>query len=300
MEKPKPPASSQIRRPSTRPYARRKREAQAADAALSPTEIAAQVSAEIAEAIRPEETKAETAKAKAKPRARGRGLAVAPVAAIAPIAALQTPATDTIDLAAVDAAVAAVILDETVAVAASFAAAAAALLVESAAPVEPIFEAATAPLTRPITAALSNPFAETALATVEALAAAEPTPAPVTSLAQLSPQEISETSAASLSVLSAALQLTELPSPRQLPRGTPTDEAPPPGLVPRGDSRSLRRGELFALVYRVHSFVITRHGKVGQLGHWSAIEYPTPSAASHAYARGCSHWVSEGFSDYRG
>lgn len=293
MEKPKTPASSQIRRPSTRPYARRKRETQAADAALSPTEIAAQVSAEIAVAIAPEETKAETAKAKAaKPRAKNRAKAELPSA----------PAADAIDLAAVDAAVAAVILDETIAMASSFAAAAdaSARFVESAAPIEPLREAATAPLTRPIAAALTNPFAQTALAAVEALTAAEPAPAPVTSLAQLSPREISETSAASLSVLSAALQLTELPSPRQLPRGAPTDAAPPPGLVPRGDSRSLRRGELFALVYRVHSFVITRHGKLGQLGHWSAIEYPTPSAASHAYARGCSHWVSEGFSDYRG
>jgi hypothetical protein len=91
-----------------------------------------------------------------------------------------------------------------------------------------------------------------------------------------------------------------LPSPRHLPQGDPGDPAPAPGRVPSGDSRSLRRGNLFALVFRVHCFVVTRHGYLGQRGYWSAVEYPTPSAASHAYARGCSHWVSEGFLDYRG
>ena len=110
---------------------------------------------------------------------------------------------------------------------------------------------------------------------------------------------------------------THMPGPREIPGGEPGDPAPPPGLVPRGDSRSMRRrneharqeaGALasvtrgayeFALVYRIQTYVISRVGAVGTRGVWRVVEYPTPAMASHAYAKECSRFVSEGFSDYR-
>jgi hypothetical protein len=95
---------------------------------------------------------------------------------------------------------------------------------------------------------------------------------------------------------------TFMPGPRDVPGGRPDDPAPPPGFVPRGDSRSLRRwGDKpeFALVYRVQTFVICRFGAVGTRGQWRVVEYPTSASASHAYAKECSHFVTEGFSDYR-
>ena len=92
---------------------------------------------------------------------------------------------------------------------------------------------------------------------------------------------------------------TRMPPPREVPSGNPDDPAPAPGLVPPGDSRSLRRGKDFALVYRLATFVISRFGTVGTRGQWRVVEYPTSSAASHAYAKECSRFVSEGFSDYR-
>lgn len=98
----------------------------------------------------------------------------------------------------------------------------------------------------------------------------------------------------------AVVEWTLLPGPRELPTAPASTPTPAPGLVPAGDSRSLRNGDRFVLVYRVHCSVITRSGRVGLLGDWSSVDYPTPAAASHAYARSCSHWVSEGFSDYRG
>ena len=87
--------------------------------------------------------------------------------------------------------------------------------------------------------------------------------------------------------------------PREITSGEPGDPAPAPGHVPRGDSRSLRRGNEFALIYRVQTFVISRFGTVGTRGQWRVVEYPTSSAASHAYAKEASRFVSEGFSDYR-
>ncbi|HEY0480101.1 MAG TPA: hypothetical protein VGD37_21420, partial [Kofleriaceae bacterium] len=73
--------------------------------------------------------------------------------------------------------------------------------------------------------------------------------------------------------------------------------------VPRGDSRSMRRRTddryEFALIYRVQTFVISRVGVVGTRGQWRVVEYPTPAMAGHAYAKECSRFVSEGFSDYR-
>jgi hypothetical protein len=96
---------------------------------------------------------------------------------------------------------------------------------------------------------------------------------------------------------------TQMPGPKQIPGGNPGDPAQPPGFVPKGDSRSLRRyteGAEFALVYRVQTFIITRVGLMGTRGVWRVVEYPTSTSASHAYAKECSRFVSEGFSDYRG
>ena len=59
---------------------------------------------------------------------------------------------------------------------------------------------------------------------------------------------------------------TFMPGPRDVPAGNPNDPAPAPGRVPRGDSRSLRRGNEFALVYRLATFVISRFGTVGTRG----------------------------------
>lgn len=92
---------------------------------------------------------------------------------------------------------------------------------------------------------------------------------------------------------------TEMPGPKAIPEGNPTDAAPPPGAVPRGDSRSLRKGDEFALVYRRGTAVISRFGTVGQRGQWRVVEYPTSSSASNAYAKECSRFVGDGFSDYR-
>jgi predicted DNA-binding WGR domain protein len=95
---------------------------------------------------------------------------------------------------------------------------------------------------------------------------------------------------------------TRMPGPRELPAGNPDDPAAPPGYVPRGDSRSMRRRTdhyEFALIYRIQTYVISRFGKVGTRGQWRVVEYPTSASASHAYAKECSRFVSEGFSDYR-
>jgi hypothetical protein len=95
---------------------------------------------------------------------------------------------------------------------------------------------------------------------------------------------------------------TRMPGPQEIPPGSPADPAAPPGHVPSGDSRSLRRradAHEFALIYRVKTFVITRFGIVGTRGQWRVVEYPTSGAASHAYAKECSRFVSDGFSDYR-
>ncbi len=100
--------------------------------------------------------------------------------------------------------------------------------------------------------------------------------------------------------VSLAEDPTNMPDARQVPAGNPSDPARPPGLVPRGDSRSLRRDGEFALIYRKGSFVISRFGKLGTRGQWRVVEYPTPSAAATSYAKESSRFVSEGFSDYRG
>ena len=98
----------------------------------------------------------------------------------------------------------------------------------------------------------------------------------------------------------AAEEPTHMPHPRDLPGGLPTDAARPPGMVPRGDSRSLRQGPTYTLVYRLGTYVITRTGEIGQRGVWRVVDYPTTLAGSGAYARECSRWVDAGFNDFRG
>jgi hypothetical protein len=90
-----------------------------------------------------------------------------------------------------------------------------------------------------------------------------------------------------------------MPGPKEIPAGDPDDPAPPPGVVPPGDSRSLRRGNEFALIYRVGTCVITRVGAVGTRGQWRVVEYPTSAFAGNSYAKECSRFVTDGFSDYR-
>jgi hypothetical protein len=95
---------------------------------------------------------------------------------------------------------------------------------------------------------------------------------------------------------------TQMPGPREIPAGRHDDPAQPPGNVPAGDSRSMRRRTdvfEFALIYRMQTYVISRFGLVGTRGQWRVVEYPTSAAASHAYAKECSRFVSDGFSDYR-
>jgi predicted DNA-binding WGR domain protein len=90
-----------------------------------------------------------------------------------------------------------------------------------------------------------------------------------------------------------------MPGPKDIPGGNPEDPAPAPGTVPRGDSRSLRRGNDFALVYRVGTCVITRTGTIGTRGQWRVVEYPTSASAANSFAKEASRFVTEGFSDYR-
>lgn len=113
------------------------------------------------------------------------------------------------------------------------------------------------------------------------------------------PPEMPTTTAPPPLTLGAVENPAHMPGPREIPGGEPNDPAPAPGTVPRGDSRSLRRGNEFALIYRVQTFVITRTGTVGTRGQWRVVEYPTSSSASHSYAKEASRFVSEGFSDYR-
>jgi hypothetical protein len=92
---------------------------------------------------------------------------------------------------------------------------------------------------------------------------------------------------------------TLMPAARDVPEGNVTDKALPPGRVPAGDSRSLRKGTEFVLIYRVGTAVITRFGTVGERGQWRVVEYPTPASASTSFAKEVSRFVGEGFSDYR-
>ena len=114
------------------------------------------------------------------------------------------------------------------------------------------------------------------------------------------PPQMPRTTAPPPLALGSVEDPTHLPGPKEIPAGDPDDPAPAPGIVPPGDSRSLRRGDEFALIYRVGTCVITRSGRVGTRGLWRVVEYPTYAFASNTYAKECSRFVSEGFSDYRG
>jgi predicted DNA-binding WGR domain protein len=113
------------------------------------------------------------------------------------------------------------------------------------------------------------------------------------------PPDMPTSSAPPPLVLGAVEDPTHMPGPRDVPSGDPDDAAPPPGRVPPGDSRSLRRANEFALIYRVGTCVITRTGRIGTRGQWRVVEYPTSATASSSYAKECSRFVSDGFSDYR-
>jgi len=113
------------------------------------------------------------------------------------------------------------------------------------------------------------------------------------------PPEMPTTSAPPPLALGNVEDPTHMPGPRDIPGGEPGDRAPAPGRVPPGDSRSLRRTGEFALIYRIGTYVISRSGELGTRGQWRVVEYPTSSSASHSYAKECSRFVSEGFSDYR-
>jgi hypothetical protein len=118
-----------------------------------------------------------------------------------------------------------------------------------------------------------------------------------------SPPDMPQPSSSAIPIKGGAVEdPTHMPGPRDIPSGSPDDVASPPGLVPAGDSRSLRRRGAtyeFALIYRQANAVISRVGVVGTRGVWRVVEYPTTASASHAYAKEASRFVSEGFSDYR-
>jgi hypothetical protein len=102
----------------------------------------------------------------------------------------------------------------------------------------------------------------------------------------------------------AAPVYTVLPEPSDVVPGDPDADEPPPGLVPPGDSRSMRRKvgdvEEFALVYRRGAAVVIRMGVVGKRGTWRVTHYPHMGSASHAYAQECSRLHSDGYLDHRG
>ena len=113
------------------------------------------------------------------------------------------------------------------------------------------------------------------------------------------PPEMPKTIAPPPLALGAVENPTHMPGPKEIPSGDPDDPAPAPGRVPPGDSRSLRRGERVRADLSRQTFVISRFGAVGTRGQWRVVEYPTSASASNAYAKECSRFVSEGFSDYR-
>jgi hypothetical protein len=113
------------------------------------------------------------------------------------------------------------------------------------------------------------------------------------------PPDMPKTSAPPPLVLGDVENPAHMPGPKDIPGGNPDDPAPAPGHVPPGDSRSLRRDDEFALIYRVGTCVISRTGRIGTRGQWRVVEYPTSSAAANSYAKECSRFVTDGFSDYR-
>jgi hypothetical protein len=166
------------------------------------------------------------------------------------------------------------------------------------------------PAPAPVEEAAAPPPPRPAPAPVEEAAAPpppRPAPAPVEEAPAPPPPRPAPPVAAAPAPAGAAPdgdpEHTVLPDPRSVVPGDPDASEPPPRLVPRGDSRSLRRGhgptEEFALVYRNKSFLVTRVGVVGRRGTWRVVEYPSQGSAAHAYAQECSRLVGEGFADYQ-
>jgi len=125
---------------------------------------------------------------------------------------------------------------------------------------------------------------------------------PASPASSSAPPKISEATIGAAVKVGSAEDPTRMPGPREIPAGNPEDPAAPPGHVPPGDSRSLRRRtdrHEFVLIYRIQTHLISRVGEVGTRGQWRVVEYPTQASASHSYAKECSRFVSEGFSDYR-
>lgn len=87
-------------------------------------------------------------------------------------------------------------------------------------------------------------------------------------------------------------------APTDIVPADPTAPDAPPGRVPPGDSRSLRHGDSFALVYRHGISLISRTGRVGQHGSWKIIDYPSPLQAAAAYAAECSRLLALGYADH--
>lgn len=186
--------------------------------------------------------------------------------------------------------------------------------IEGAAPAAPIEAAAPAESAAPVLddkfdvtdrsqpmRAASAPAAEPAPASTRQATAMMPAIAPVGAPPAMPSAPVPPSARAPLA--DAVEAPTLMPGPKDVPAGAPDDPAAAPGAVPPGDSRSLRRRDAttyeFALIYRRATFIITRFGLVGTRGQWRVVEYPTSAAASHAYAKECSRFVSDGFSDYR-
>ena len=102
----------------------------------------------------------------------------------------------------------------------------------------------------------------------------------------------------------AAARRRRGPDVHARPARSPADRRDPAAAAGPRPARRLaldappRRHHEFALIYR-QTYVISRFGVVGTRGQWRVVEYPTSASASHAYAKECSRFVSEGFSDYR-
>ncbi|MCB9561580.1 MAG: hypothetical protein H6709_09460 [Kofleriaceae bacterium] len=166
----------------------------------------------------------------------------------------------------------------------------------------PVAEAAPAPVVAPTPIAAPAPIAKAAPAPV----AEHLVPPPPVASAPPPAMAGVASAMASLAALDDALaaldiaSFAELPTPTEIDDGAPDDDLLPPGHVPPGDVRSLRRADSgeFALVYRWATAVVIRRGPVGKRGTCRVIDYPTPQMASSGYARECTRLHAEGFGDY--
>jgi hypothetical protein len=162
----------------------------------------------------------------------------------------------------------------------------------------PAVEAKPAPVEAKPPAVEANPApAEARSAPVEAKpAAAEAKPAPVVfTIPPATPDTVDTVD---------AVDVETLPDPTALPTEDPEATMAPPGVAPAGDARSLRgvgpdRAPMFALVYRVGTSLVVATGRVGKRGSWQATDYPSTSAASHAYANACGSFTHRGYIDFR-